>query len=186
MQRKLNIAVAVALLCSGLVNTSLQDQQMAKSLFQNPRPTLQSFAAGLVREYFSSDLPVATQNQLTHGVVIRQPSVKPETEQLREKLFSWFQQWVTTFQRLHSPEKAFVPYTTQLTKQRILKVEVVASFFRVCADSSVNSYLKCVATGDFEYAFQALDVLSRLIVYIIKYHGDTSGVNNDHPDRLGA
>ena len=90
------------------------------------------------------------------GVGIRWPSVKPETEQ--EKPFSWFQQWVTVFQHLHSPEKAFVPYITQLTKQGILKVEDVSSFFfRVCADSSVNSCLKCVATREFEYAFQALN-----------------------------
>ncbi|KAF8556923.1 Not1-domain-containing protein [Imleria badia] len=204
-ERKFNIPVTVTLLRSGLVNTSLQDQQLAKSLFQDPRPTLQSFAAGLVRECLSSDPPVASQNQLTYTIevlsqlvqagkanedvqrlfddlrgVVRQPSVKPETEQLREKLFSWFQQWVTIFQRSHSPEKAFVPYITQLTKQGILKVEDVSSFFfRVCADSSVNSYLKCVAAGEFEYAFQALDAMSRLIVYIIKYHGDTSGVNND-------
>ncbi|KAH7889967.1 Not1-domain-containing protein [Phlebopus sp. FC_14] len=217
-ERKLNIPVTVTLLRSGLVNTSLQDQQLAKSLFTDPRATLQSFAAGLVRECLSTDPPVASQSQLTYsievlgqlaqagkanedvkrllddlrgvrrpststtpeGVVIRQPSVKPETEQLRDKLFVWFQQWVTIFQRSHSPEKTFVPYITQLTKHGILKVEDVSSFFfRVCAESSVNSYLKCVAAGEFDYAFQALDAMSRLIVYIIKYHGDASGVNND-------
>ena len=110
----------------------------------------------------------------------RQPSVKPETEQLREKLFMWFQQWVNIFQRSHSPEKSFVPFINQLTKQGILKVEDVSSFFfRVCAESSVNSYVKHVAAADYDYAFQALDAMSRLIVYIIKYHGDASGVNND-------
>jgi CCR4-NOT transcription complex subunit 1 len=114
------------------------------------------------------------------NLIIRQPSVKPETEQLREKLFIWFQQWVNIFQRSHSPEKNFVPFITQLTKQGILKVEDVSSFFfRVCAESSVSSYIKCVAVGDYDFAFQALDAMSRLIVYIIKYHGDASGVNND-------
>jgi CCR4-NOT transcription complex subunit 1 len=114
------------------------------------------------------------------NLIIRQPSVKPETEQLREKLFVWFQQWVNIFQRSHSPEKNFVPFITQLTKQGILKVEDVSSFFfRVCAESSVSSYIKCVAVGDYDFAFQALDAMSRLIVYIIKYHGDASGVNND-------
>jgi CCR4-NOT transcription complex subunit 1 len=114
------------------------------------------------------------------AVITRHPSVKPETEQLREKLFVWFQQWVNIFQRSHSPEKNFVPFITQLTKQGILKVEDVSSFFfRVCAESSVNSYAKCIAAGDFDYAFQALDAMARLIVYIIKYHGDASGVNND-------
>jgi CCR4-NOT transcription complex subunit 1 len=113
-------------------------------------------------------------------LVPRQASVKPETEQLREKLFIWFQQWVNIFQRSHSPEKSFVPFINQLTKQGILKVEDVSSFFfRVCAESSVNSYVKHVTTGDYDYAFQALDAMSRLIVYIIKYHGDASGINND-------
>ncbi|KAI6117594.1 Not1-domain-containing protein [Pisolithus croceorrhizus] len=217
-ERKLNIPVTVTLLRSGLVNVSLQDQQLAKSLFQDPRPSLQTFAAGLVRECLSSEPPVVSQNQLTYTIevlgqlvqtgkaneevdrlvddlrgvrrpsttvapevpAVRQPSVKPETEQLREKLFMWFQQWVTIFQRSHSSEKAFVPYITQLTKQGILKVEDVSSFFfRVCLEAGINSYLNCVSSGEFDYTFQALDALSRLIVYIIKYHGDASGVNND-------
>jgi len=114
------------------------------------------------------------------NLVPRQPSVKPETEQLREKLLIWFQQWVNIFQKSHSPEKSFVPFINQLTKQGILKVEDVSSFFfRVCAESSVNSYVKHVGNGDYDYAFQALDAMSRLIVYIIKYHGDASGINND-------
>lgn len=122
-----------------------------------------------------SSLPVAPD-----PLAVRQPSVKPETEQLRERLFVWFQQWVTIFQRSHTPEKSFIPFITQLTKQGILKMEDVSSFFfRVCAESSVNSYIKCITAGDFDYAFQALDAMSRLIVYIIKYHGDASGVNND-------
>lgn len=235
-ERKLNIPVTVTLLRSGLVNISLQDQQLAKNLFQDPRPTLQAFAAGLVRECLVADPPVASQNQLTYTIevlnqllqagkaneeyvyplfqciiswisfvtratlllddlrgvrrpstsmaseaaITRQPSVKPETEQLREKLFLWFQQWVNIFQRSHSLEKAFVPYITQLTKQGILKVEDMSSFFfRVCLEAGINSYLKCAAAGEFDYAFQALDALARLIVYIIKYHGDASGVNNE-------
>ncbi|KAF8226250.1 Not1-domain-containing protein [Tricholoma matsutake] len=217
-ERKYNVAVTVTLLRSGLVNTTLQDQQLAKILFTDPRPSLLNFAAGLIRDCLSSDPPVASQAQFGYSIEILgqlsqagkandevnrllddlrgirrpsapvtpdnlpipQPSVKPETEQLREKLFVWFQQWIAIFQRSHSPEKNFVPFITQLTKQGILKVEDMSSFFfRVCAESSVNSYIKCIATGDFDYAFQALDAMSRLIVYIIKYHGDASGINND-------
>ncbi|KAI0646780.1 Not1-domain-containing protein [Trametes meyenii] len=110
----------------------------------------------------------------------RQPSAKPEIETLRDKLFIWFQQWNSIYQRSHSAEKSFVPYITQLTRQGILKAEDTSSFFfRVCAESSVNSYIKHVNAGEFGSAFQALDAMSRLIVYIIKYHGDASGVNND-------
>ena len=116
----------------------------------------------------------------TDSTVARLPSTKPDNAQLREKLYIWFQQWVNIYQRSSTPEKSFVPFINQLTKQGILKVEDLSSFFfRVCAESSVNSYNKCIAAGEFNYAFQALDAMSRLIVYIIKYHGDASGVNND-------
>lgn len=121
----------------------------------------------------------STQASAESGIT-RQPSTKPENDVLREKLFIWFQQWVNIYQRSHSPEKSFVPYINQLTKQGILKAEDVSSFFfRVCAESSVNSYVKCINSGEFAYAFQALDAMSRLIVYIIKYHGDASGQNNE-------
>lgn len=112
----------------------------------------------------------------------QQTNGKTDAGQLREKLFIWFQQWVSIFQRSPSPEKAFVPFIKELTKQGILKMDDVSSFFfRVCAESSVNSYTKSVTAGDFSfsYAYHALDAMSRLIVYIIKYHGDASGVNND-------
>ncbi|KAA1474810.1 Not1-domain-containing protein [Dentipellis sp. KUC8613] len=126
------------------------------------------------------DLRGVRRPTAAEGPASQQPGSKSENEQLREKLLIWFQQWVNIFQRSHSPEKSFVPFITQLTKQGILKVEDVSSFFfRVCAESSVNSYMKCMASGDYAYAFHALDAMSRLIVYIIKYHGDASGVNND-------
>jgi CCR4-NOT transcription complex subunit 1 len=57
------VPVTVVLLRSGLINLSLQDQQLAKLLFEDPRPTLLSFAANLIRECLSSDPPVATQGQ---------------------------------------------------------------------------------------------------------------------------
>ncbi|KAF8644127.1 hypothetical protein AX16_008656 [Volvariella volvacea WC 439] len=108
------------------------------------------------------------------------PGPKSENEQLREKLGVWFQQWVNIFQRSPSPEKAFVQFITQLTKQGILKAEDLSSFFfRVFAEHSVTSYARCMTSGEPELAFQAQDAIARLIVYIIKYHGDASGVNND-------
>jgi CCR4-NOT transcription complex subunit 1 len=110
----------------------------------------------------------------------RAASVKPETEQMRERLMLCFQQWVTIYQRSPSLEKSFIPYITSISKQGILKVEEVSSFFfRVCAEASVGHYMECVATVDYTFAFQALDAMSRLIVYIIKYHGDPTGVDNE-------
>ncbi|KAF9475663.1 Not1-domain-containing protein [Pholiota conissans] len=212
-ERKFNVPVTVTLLRSGLINVTSQDQQLAKLLFEDPRPILLTFAANLVRECLSSDPPVATQNQFAYSIEIfsqlslagkaneevnrllddlrgvRRTSVGavPEEgfstksdEAMREKLFMCFQQWISIFQRSASPEKSFVPFITQLTKQGILKAEDASSFFfRVCTETSVNHFNKCAATGDYDYAFQAVDAMSRLIVYIIKYHGDASGINND-------
>lgn len=99
---------------------------------------------------------------------------------MRERLFVWFQQWVAIYQRSPSPEKSFVPFITQLSSKGILKAEDMSSlFFRVCAEASVSSYIKCVEAGEFEHCFQALDATSRLIVYMIKYQGDSMGGNND-------
>ncbi|KAJ3775594.1 Not1-domain-containing protein [Lentinula raphanica] len=110
----------------------------------------------------------------------RQPSTKPGIENMREKLLGWFQQWINIYQRSHSPEKNFVPFITQLTKAGIVKEDDTSSlFFRVCAEASVSHYLKSTAAGEYDYAFQALDAMSRLIVYMIKYHGDPSGGNVD-------
>ncbi|KAI0273855.1 Not1-domain-containing protein [Gloeopeniophorella convolvens] len=213
-ERKLNVPVTATLLRSGLISIAQQDQQLAKFLFADAKPTLQNFAAGLIRECLTCDPPLASQSQFSFTIevlsqimqsgkaneetqrllddlrgvrrgpgsdyLLRQANGKTDASQLREKLFIWFQQWVSIFQRSPSPEKAFVPFITQLTKQGILKMDDVSSFFfRVCAESSVNSYMKSVTSGDFSYAYHALDAMSRLIVYIIKYHGDASGVNNE-------
>ncbi len=62
--------VTVTLLRSGLVNTTLQDQQLAKLLYEDPRPILLSFAANLIRECLSSEPPVATQNQFAYSIEI--------------------------------------------------------------------------------------------------------------------
>lgn len=56
------------LLRSGLININLQDQQLAKLLFEDPRPTLLTFAANLIRECLSSDPPVATQAQFVYTI----------------------------------------------------------------------------------------------------------------------
>ncbi|KAL5529441.1 hypothetical protein ACEPAG_5426 [Sanghuangporus baumii] len=113
---------------------------------------------------------------------IAAPPVKQETEQLQAVLLKRFQQWVNIFQGSSNPEKMFVQYVTALSKQGILKVEDMSSFFfRVCAESSIAHYTKCVASNAFgepQNPFLYLDAMSRLIVYIIKYHGDASGANN--------
>lgn len=110
---------------------------------------------------------------------IRRNDSKSELAQLQMHLLKYFQQWVLIYQRNSSPEKSFVAYITQLTKQGILEAkEVSPFFFRVCTESSIDHYSKCVATGTYENAYQALDAMSRLIIYLMKYHGDATGGDN--------
>ena len=69
-QRKLNVPVTVTLLRSGLVNIAQQDQQLAKFLYTDPRPSLLNFATGLVRECLSSYPPIASQSQFQYTLEI--------------------------------------------------------------------------------------------------------------------
>ncbi len=58
------------MLRSGLVTIVQEDQQLAKQLYTDPKPSLQTFAAGLIREYLSADPPLATQGQFSYSMEI--------------------------------------------------------------------------------------------------------------------
>ena len=60
--------MALTLLRSRLINVSQQDVQLSKFLFDDPRPTLQNFTAGLIRECLRADPPVATQTQFGYSL----------------------------------------------------------------------------------------------------------------------
>lgn len=60
--------MTVTLLRSGLVNITLQDQQLAKLLFDDARPILMNFTANLIRQCLSTDPPVATQGQFVFSL----------------------------------------------------------------------------------------------------------------------
>lgn len=69
-QRKYNVDVTVTLLRSGLVNVTLQDQQLAKTLLADPRPNLLNFTASLIRECLTHEPPVASQSQFGYSIEI--------------------------------------------------------------------------------------------------------------------
>ncbi len=62
--------VTVTLLRSGLVSIVQEDQQLAKFLYTDPRPSLLNFAAGLIRECLSSDPPFVSQGQFAFTLEI--------------------------------------------------------------------------------------------------------------------
>lgn len=67
-QRKLNVPATVTLLRSSLITIPQQDQQLTKLLYTDPRPSLQNFAASLIRECLSSDPPIAAQSQFVYSL----------------------------------------------------------------------------------------------------------------------
>ena len=69
-ERKFNVPVTVTLLKSSLITITQEDQQLAKLLFTEPRPSLQNFAAGLIRECLSSDPPLAAQAQFSFSLEV--------------------------------------------------------------------------------------------------------------------
>ncbi|GEM11861.1 CCR4-NOT transcription complex subunit 1 [Rhodotorula toruloides] len=105
-----------------------------------------------------------------------------EDAAVREQLTLCFAEWVRLYQQSHNIEKAFVDFVVQLQKQGILKGEEISSlFFRVCTEVSIDSYIKNKAAGGTPATgiFQPVDAFARLITFMIKYHADPTGANND-------
>ncbi|GAA5866964.1 hypothetical protein JCM3774_003736 [Rhodotorula dairenensis] len=105
-----------------------------------------------------------------------------EEPAVREQLTACFGEWVRLYQQSFNVEKSFVEFVVQLQKQGILKGEEISSlFFRVCAEVSIDSYIKNKAAGGTPATgiFQPIDAFARLITFMIKYHADPTGVNND-------
>ncbi|GAA6009388.1 hypothetical protein JCM10207_003757 [Rhodosporidiobolus poonsookiae] len=101
---------------------------------------------------------------------------------VREQLTFCFAEWVRVYQQSFNVEKSFVDFVVQLQKQGILKGEEISSlFFRVCAEVSIDSYIKNKAAGGTPATgiFQPVDAFARLITFMIKYHADPTGANND-------
>jgi CCR4-NOT transcription complex subunit 1 len=60
--------VTITLIRSGLINAAQLDQQLAKFIYTNPRPSLLAFTAGLIRDCFSADPPLASREQLAFSL----------------------------------------------------------------------------------------------------------------------
>lgn len=125
--------------------------------------------------------------QELRGVVVQSRSDSPtktavDDAGVREQLTYCFAEWVRLYQQSYSVEKSFVDFVVQLQNQGILKGEEISSlFFRVCAEVSVDSYIKHKAAGGSPATgiFQPVDAFAKLIVFMIKYHADPTGANND-------
>jgi CCR4-NOT transcription complex subunit 1 len=67
-QRKYNVPVTIVLLKAGLFLVEQQDAQLALFLGTDPKPSLQNYAAGLVRECVFGSPPTAIQKHFSRTI----------------------------------------------------------------------------------------------------------------------
>jgi CCR4-NOT transcription complex subunit 1 len=97
--------VTVTLLRSGLVNITLQDQQLAKLLFEDARPILMNFTANLIRQCLSTDPPVATQGQFVFSLEMlnQLEQAGKATEEYVIHYFLTYHSLITVIEQSQSP-----------------------------------------------------------------------------------
>ncbi|KAM0787180.1 hypothetical protein ACM66B_006427 [Microbotryomycetes sp. NB124-2] len=208
-ERKFNVPVTIALVQAQLINLAELDTQLAKFVVRDYKPSVIDFASMLASECLSATPPIATVEQLSHCLdalaqanrsgkgtevskatltKIRGSSSRPsspgrqEDSDVRQQLVFSFAEWVRLYQQSASVEKSFVEFVVSLQNQGVLKGEEISSlFFRVCTEVSVDSYIKHKAAGGSPATgiFQPVDAFAKLIVFMIKYHADPTGANND-------
>ncbi|WFD05251.1 CCR4-NOT core subunit cdc39 [Malassezia vespertilionis] len=203
-ERKFNVPVTMALVRANLVGISEQDQQLAKLLVRSQfRASVVEFSAQFVQKCLHEKvagpsqfagvlhaLQQATQfgrNTPASTALVEEAEELPRSTDavlpLREQLAYSFASWVRVYQQSPQPEKSFIEYVTQLQSQNVLKGEEISSlFFRVCAEVSADHYLKQHALGGTLASglFAPVDTLSKMVVYMIKYHADPLGADDEH------
>lgn len=202
-ERKFHVPVTLALVRANLIGIAEQDQQLAKLLLRSQfRASVVDFSAQLVRECLQEGLATRAQFATLLSALHKASQfgrATPAAQQLldeldelapgdaalplREQLAYSFASWVRVFQQAPNPEKAFIEYVTQLQSQNVLKGEELASlFFRMCTEVSVGHYMKQQAVGGTSATglFSPIDTFAQLIVYLVKYHADPNGTDDEH------
>ncbi|KAK4047791.1 CCR4-NOT core subunit cdc39 [Microbotryomycetes sp. JL201] len=208
-ERKFNVPVTIALVQAQLINLAELDTQLAKFVVRDYKPSVIDFVSMLAVECLAASPQIATAEQLSHCfdalaqanrsgkgtdlskntlTKIRGSSSRPSSPErqddsdVRQQLVFSFAEWVRMYQQSASVEKSFVEFVVSLQNQGVLKGEEISSlFFRVCTEVSVDSYIKHKAAGGSPATgiFQPVDAFAKLIVFMIKYHADPTGANND-------
>lgn len=97
-------------------------------------------------------------------------------EELHNRLKHLFLDWVRTFRKADSTERAFVPYIKYLQKENILSGDDVSSaYFQIAINVAVDGDSGNIGQ---EEAFVGTDSLARLIILMVKNYGDKSGSPN--------
>ncbi|KAK4047270.1 CCR4-NOT core subunit cdc39 [Microbotryomycetes sp. JL221] len=208
-ERKFNVPVTIALVQARLINVGELEAQLAKFVLRDYKPSVIDFVSGFVTDCLTSSAPIVSPDQLANCIdalaqanragkgteASKQALIKvrgsssrsssparADDSDMRQQLIFSFAEWVRLYQQSASVEKSFVEFVVSLQNQGILKGEEISSlFFRVCTEVSVDSYIKHKAAGGSPSTgiFQPVDAFAKLIVFMIKYHADPTGANND-------
>ncbi|KAI9803030.1 MAG: hypothetical protein M1825_002265 [Sarcosagium campestre] len=96
----------------------------------------------------------------------------------RDQVEYTFSEWVRLCGRPDASEKTSAAFIAQLhAGQLIDSVENSCIFFRICVDLSVESYERAEAMADatLSEAFSCVDSLAKLVVSLLRYHGEGTG-----------
>ena len=100
-----------------------------------------------------------------------------------DRLTLYFLDWVRVYTTSPRPEQSFIPYVAFLTKEGVLNGDDIStSWYRIAINCAVD--LDSSKLTELEPTFNGTDALAKLIVLIVKNHGDRKDLNNvDAPRR---
>ncbi|KAJ9610519.1 CCR4-NOT core subunit cdc39 [Cladophialophora chaetospira] len=133
-----------------------------------------------VKEDFN--LPVASDISAklrAHGMPqLVSVEVTDKTKARQDQMRYVFDEWVGIFENLSQNDTTCAAFLKELHKdQTINSTEDLAEFFRLCIDSCIECFNGEAQSprGSVEVAFGPVDALSRLIIMLVKFQGETNG-----------
>ncbi|OCT49130.1 putative Ccr4-Not transcription complex subunit (NOT1) [Cladophialophora carrionii] len=104
--------------------------------------------------------------------------VSDKTKARQDQMRYVFDEWVGIFESIGQNDSTCAAFLKELHKeQTINSTEDLAEFFRLCIDSCIECYEREAQSprGSVEVAFAHVDALSRLVIMLVRFQGETNG-----------
>ncbi|KAG9774430.1 General negative regulator of transcription subunit 1 [Exophiala dermatitidis] len=184
---RVDVAIASMLMSRNTHGLQVLSDMLDQTLFTSEPTALRAdFANSLIAMSTwmkeQEDLPIAneiSQKLSAHGIpqlVSVELTDKAKTKQ--EQLRYIFDEWVTIFENIGVNEGTCAALLTELHKDQIVSnTEDLTEFLRLCVDACIECYDREAQSvrGSVDVAFSHADALARLVIMMVKYHGDTNG-----------
>ncbi len=129
-----------------------------------------------------SDLPLASQISArlrAHGMPqFVSVEVTDKAKAKQDQMRYVFDEWVRIFESLGQNDSTCAAFLKELHReQTINSTEDLAEFFQLCIDTCIDCFNHEAQSprGSVEVAFGPMDALSRLIIMLVKFQGETNG-----------